>query len=194
MEQAKQEKLELKRAKESLWKLRNTENKMEQTQEILEINKLEKKHEIMEQVLEKYKKELMEQEENIRKQTNNINNPKQTKNKTKKQENYDKKKKLGEIWTTYRWITEYLEENNSKWRQELEEYFKNKTKQQETWDKLTRQEKIQTIQENNKQEEGKTKTSIWSDKQEETTRILQSPKLQPSLPSCNLLRISSPQE
>ena len=77
MEQAKQEKLELKRAKESLWKLRNTENKMEQTQEILEIKKLEKKHEIMEQVLEKCKKELMEQEENIRKQTNNIINPKQ---------------------------------------------------------------------------------------------------------------------
>ena len=47
----------------------------------------------------------MEQEENIRKQTNNIDNPKETKNKTKKQENYDKKKKFGEIWTTYRWIT-----------------------------------------------------------------------------------------
>ena len=167
---------------------------MEQTQEILEIKKLEKKHEVMEQVLEKHKKELMEQEESIRKQTDNIKKPKQTKNMTKKQENYDKKKKLGEIWTTYRWITEYLEENNNKWRQELEEYFKNKTKQIETWDKLTRQEKIQTIQENNKQEEGKTKTSIWSDKQEETTRILQSPKLQPSLPSCNLPRNSSPQE
>ena len=111
MEQAKQEKLELKRAKESLWKLRNTENKMEQSQEILEIKKLEKKHEVMEQVLEKHKKELMEQEESIRKQTDNIKKPKQTKNMTKKQENYDKKKKLGEIWTTYRWITE----NNNKW-------------------------------------------------------------------------------
>ena len=101
----------------------------------------------------------MEQEENIRKQTNNIKNPKQTKNKTKKQENYDKKK-LGEIWTTYRWITEYLEENNNKWRQDFEEYFKNTTKQLETWDKLTRQAKIQIIQENNKREkEGKTKPS-----------------------------------
>ena len=160
MEQTKQEKLELKRAKESLWKLRNAENKMEQTQEILEIKKLEKKHEVMEQVLEKHKKELMEQEESIRKQTDNIKKPKQTKNMTKKQENYDKKKKLGEIWTTYRWITEYLEENNNKWRQDLEEYFKNTTKQLETWDKLTRQAKIQIIQENNKREkEGKTKPS-----------------------------------
>ena len=85
--------------------------------------------------------------------------------------------------------------DHSKWRQELEEYFKNKTKQLETWEKITRKEKIQIIQENNKQEkEGKTKTSIWSDKQEETTRIRQSPKLQPSLPPCNLPRISSSQE
>ena len=52
----KQEKLELKKAKENLWKLRNKENKLIQTKRVLEIKKLEQRTEQVLELLEKEKK------------------------------------------------------------------------------------------------------------------------------------------
>ena len=139
LEQRKENKLELKRAKESLWKLRKTEKKLEQTPEMIEIEKLEKRQETIEKVLQKYKTTLMEQEKEIRKEPRN-----KTTNKNNKQTT--KTTKLGEIWTVYRWITEFLAENNQKWEKDLEQYMQNEKKQLESWDKLTRKEKIEKIQ------------------------------------------------
>ena len=143
MEQAKEEKLELKMAKESLWKLRTTERKIEQTKEISEIRKLEKRKETVTKVLETERKKLMEQEQEIR-TTKNKNN----KNKNKKEENVKKLRKVGEIWTTYRWITEHIQENNEKWEEDLKKFQENEFKQLELWDKLTRKEKIESIMNN----------------------------------------------
>ena len=53
----------------------------------------------------------MEQEQEIR--TTKLRNNKSKKR--NKEENIDKLRKVGEIWTTYRWITEYIQENNEKW-------------------------------------------------------------------------------
>ena len=92
LEQRTEETKELKRAKESLWKLRKAESKLEQTQEMEQIKKLEKKTEQVTKTLEQHKKMLMEQEQRLRttintKNKNNIKNEK-------------KRKKLGVIWTT----------------------------------------------------------------------------------------------
>ena len=133
--------MELKRAKESLWKLRKAEKKLEQTPEMKEIEKLEKRKDMIEKVLQKYKTTLMEQEKEIRKQPRNKTTNKNNKQKTKTT-------KLGEIWTIYRWITEFLTENNQKWEKGLEQYKQNEKKQLEHWDKLTRKEKIEKIQQN----------------------------------------------
>ena len=121
MEQAKEEKLELNMAKESLWKLRTTERKIEQTKEITEIRKLEKRKETVTRVLEMEKKKLMEQEKEIR--TTKLKNNKSKKR--NKEENIEKLRKVGEIWTTYRWITEYIQENNEKWEEDLTKLKKN---------------------------------------------------------------------
>ena len=53
-------------AKESLWKLRTTERKSEQTKEISEIRRLEKRKETVTKVLEMEKKKLLEQKQKIR--------------------------------------------------------------------------------------------------------------------------------
>ena len=105
MEQAKEEKLEIKMAKEPFWKLRTTERKIEQTKEISEIRKLEKRKETVTKVLEMERKKLMEQEQEI-KNTKTRNNKSKKNN---KEENIRKLRKVGEIWTTYRWITEYIQ-------------------------------------------------------------------------------------
>ena len=106
-----------------------------------EIEKLEKRKEMVENVLQKYKTTLMEQEKEIRKQPRN-----KTTNKNNKQTT--KTTKLGEIWTVYRWITEFLTKHNQKWEKDLEQYKQNEKKQLEHWDKLTRKEKIEKIQQN----------------------------------------------
>ena len=69
---------ELKQTRESLWKLRKKEQKIEETPEITAIRNMEKKHEHVETILEQQKKMLMEQEKRIR-TTINVN----TKNKKK---------------------------------------------------------------------------------------------------------------
>ena len=86
---------------------------------------------------------MKEQEKEIRKQPRN-----KTTNKNNKQTT--KTTKLGEIWTVYRWITEFLAEYNQKWEKDLEQYTQNEKKQLESWDKLTRKEKIEKIQQNPK--------------------------------------------
>merc|ERR1712208_80929 len=57
---------ELKQTRESLWKLRKKEQKIEETPEITAIRNMEKKHEHVETILEEQKKMLMKQEKRIR--------------------------------------------------------------------------------------------------------------------------------
>ena len=139
-EQAKEEQLELKRAKESLWKLRKQENKLENTQEVLAIKKLEKKNNKVQEILEKQKKVLMEQETRIRTTINKNNKKNNT-----KIDNTNKKKKLGEIWAMYRWITEYLSECTKEWELELDNYNKIENNKIQEWNRLNRGEKISTL-------------------------------------------------
>ena len=140
-EQEKARLQELKQAKESLWKLRKKEQKITETPEITAIRNLEKKHEHVETILEQQKEMLMEQEKRIR-TTINV----KTRNKKSKEQNENKKKKLGEIWATYRWITEYLDENNKRWEQDLENYHKLEQERIEKWNNKTRRDKVETIQ------------------------------------------------
>ena len=97
------------------------EQKITETPEITAIRNLEKKHEHVETILEQQKEMLMEQEKKIR-TTIGV----KTRNKKSKEQNENKKKKLGEIWTTYRWINsdDKLDENNKRWEQDLKKYHK----------------------------------------------------------------------
>ena len=89
----------------------------------------------------------MEQEQEIR--TTKLRNNKSKKR--NKEENIENLRKVGEIWTTYRWITEYIQENNEKWEEDLTKFKETEYKQLEIWDKLTRKEKIKGIMNNMEQ-------------------------------------------
>ena len=71
-----------------------------------------------------------------------------TRNKKSKEQNENKKKKLGEIWTTYRWINsdDKLDENNKRWEQDLEKYHKLEQDRIEKSNNKTRRDKVETIQ------------------------------------------------
>ena len=91
-----------------MWKLRGKENKLRETEEVLYIRKLDKKTEQVVRLLEKEKKRLLSREKNIRTSIKNWEN------KTKKQD------LLAEVWTTYRWITEYLITTTEEWENKKE--------------------------------------------------------------------------
>ena len=77
---ARQENLELKTAKEKLWKLRNKENKLVETAEVKQIRELDKKTEQVIELLEKEKTRLLARDKNLR---TAIKNPENKIKKTK---------------------------------------------------------------------------------------------------------------
>ena len=200
LEQRKEERKELKRAKETLYKLRNAEKKITTTPEIEKIRKLEKKNEIVTKLLEQKKSELLEHERRIR----TTINKKTVKNKNMKIDNEKKKKVLDEIWTVYRWTSEYLTQNNDQWEKDLEQYHKMEKIDLERWNKLTRKEKVEQIQQEQKDDQNiprhrvieimeknqnwkvwprKTGTEIEkvTDKEQETTNLEQEREPEPEM-------------
>ena len=154
---ARQENLELKTAKEKLWKLRNKENKLVETAEVRQIRELDKKTEQVIELLEKEKTRLLARDKNLR---TAIKNPE---NKIKKQ------KLIAEVWTTYRWITEYLEQTTSDWDKKKKQRVLEETTRLNNWDNKTRNEKIKSWIEDEKQRREQETTN----KQEFITTIIQ---------------------
>ena len=154
---ARQENLELKTAKEKLWKLRNKENKLVETAEVKQIRELDKKTEQVIELLEKEKTRLLARDKNLR---TAIKNPE---NKIKKQ------KLIAEVWTTYRWITEYLEQTTSDWDKKKKQRVLEETTRLNNWDNKTRNEKIKSWIEDEKQRREQETTN----KQEFITTIIQ---------------------
>ena len=147
----KNEKIELRKAKENLWKLRNKENKLEETQEVKNIRELDKRTELVITLLEKEKKRLIARDKNLRTAIKN------NENKTKKQQ------LIAEVWTTYRWITEYLEKTTTEWEDKKKQRELGENNKLETWDKLTRNEKIENwieIEKQCREQEGETNKEL----------------------------------
>ena len=140
----KQEKLELQRAKENLWKLRGKENKLVQTKQMQEITKLDKKTEQVINMLEKEKTRLLARDKNLR---TAIRNPE---NKIKKQE------LIAEVWTTYRWITDYLTKTTEEWEKKKQQRVVEQTTRLESWENKTRVEKIASLRQKRAEQEEKT--------------------------------------
>ena len=99
------------------------------------------------------KKRLIDEEHQIRTTKNNRNK------RNNKLEIEQKEKNLGEIWTTNRWITDYIQVNNEKWDIELKKLQENEFKQLELRDKLTRKQILQTIT-NNKKKRLRTENNL----------------------------------
>ena len=131
----KEELLELKSAKENLWKLRSKENKLVETEHVKEIRKLDRKTEHVLNLLEKEKKRLMEREKNLRTSIKN------KENKIKKQE------LIAEVWATYRWVTEFLTTTTEQWEAKKQQRQSEETTRLENWEQQTRSEKIKTVKE-----------------------------------------------
>ena len=129
----KGELLELKSAKENLWKLRSKENKLVETEYVKEIRKLDRKTEHVLTLLEKEKKRLMEREKNLRTSIKN------KENKIKKQE------LIAEVWATYRWVTEFLTTTTEQWEAKKQQRQTEETTRLENWEQQTRSEKIKTV-------------------------------------------------
>ena len=136
----KQEKLELKQAKENLWKLRGKENKLRETQEVINIRKLDKKTEQVIRLLEKEKNRLLSREQNIRTSIKNFEN------KTRKQD------LLAEVWTTYRWITEYLITTTEEWENKKKLRTAEEQTRIQNWENKTRKQKINSLKETQEQQ------------------------------------------
>ena len=140
----KEEKLELQRAKENLWKLRGKENKLVQTKQMQEIAKLDKKTEQVINMLEKEKTRLIARDKSLR---TTIRNPE---NKIKKQE------LIAEVWTTYRWITDYLTKTTTEWEKKKQQRVVEETTRLESWENKTRAEKIASLRQEQAEQEEKT--------------------------------------
>ena len=130
-----QQKRELQMAKQNLWKLQNKEKKLVETEQVVEIRNMDKKAEQVFSLLEKEQNRLMLREKNVRTSIKNKKDP------AKKQ------KLLAEIWTTYRWITEYLLETTTAWELEKNNRIEQHKKRLEDWNNRTRREKIEHIKE-----------------------------------------------
>ena len=142
----KEKRAELKHAKANLWKLRNKENKLKQTENCREIRTMENKVEHVKTMLEKEKNRLLARDKNVRTAIKN------TENKAKKQE------VLAEVWTTYRWITEYLVRTTEDWEKEKIRRDKEQQERLQDWNSMTRAEKIKNIiTENNIRQEHENK-------------------------------------
>ena len=63
----------------------------------------------------------------------------------KNNENKNKKQELlAEVWTTYRWITEYLTKTTEEWENKKKKRLEEETARLETWENKTRAQKIET--------------------------------------------------
>ena len=137
----KEEKMELKTAKENLWKLRGKENKLVETENVKKIRKLEKKTERVLELLEKEKGRLLSREQQLRTSIKN------KENKIKKQE------LLAEVWATYRWITEFLSTTTQEWEQKKQHREQEERTRIEAWEQQTRKEKINNLLDQEKQQQ-----------------------------------------
>ena len=116
--------------KEWLDKLEGTLTKMKD-----EVEERKKAKELYEQKRQKLLAENKKKQESILRQNQ------------EKRERQEKKKKLQERWAMARWITQYIDENEERWKKEKEERSKTESERAEEWKKLERFEKIRLIKE-----------------------------------------------
>ena len=95
-------------------------------------------------MLEKEKTRLLARDKNLR---TAIRNPE---NKIKKQE------LIAEVWTTYRWITDYLTKTTEEWEKKKQQRVVEQTTRLESWENKTRVEKIASLRQERAEQEEKT--------------------------------------
>ena len=101
--------MELKIAKENLWKLRNKEKKIVRNDALKKIQELGKKAGKIAEILEQERTRLKAELENKEKmEKEKLNREQQRKEKIAKAENLQRR------WAMYRWLTEYITENSEK--------------------------------------------------------------------------------
>ena len=137
LEEKRTKRLELKIAKENLWKLRNKEKKIVRNDTLKKIQELGRKAGKIAEILEQERTRLKAEKENKEKmEKEKLNREQQRKEKIAKAENLQRR------WAMYRWLTEYITENSEKWEEQWMIREQEKHEEMERWEKLTRMEKI----------------------------------------------------
>ena len=129
--------LELKEAKEDLWKLKGREKKIVNQTTLQKIKELGRKAQQIRDILENEKKKLAEEKKKQEEQENIRRSREQ-----KRKETLEKKKKLEERWAMYRWVVEYMQENSVHWEKRRKEIEQERERKLEEWEKKKRFEKI----------------------------------------------------
>ena len=166
--------IDLKQAKEDLWKLRNKEKKntpkeTEHQKTLKRIRELGEKAEKIADILREERRKEKEEKERQEK----IKQEKLTKEQ-KRQEKIEKAKTLSEKWALFRLVTEIIDENSTKWEKERKEREKIRQETLESWDKKTRFEKIKYIKEKRNQEKTPpTENETWRVWRKEIPTILE---------------------
>ena len=140
LDEKKKRRIELQQSKKDLWALRKKEKKAEITPTLQEIRTLAQKAEKIVEILKNEKKKVeeekrkLEQEKEVRKIKDQ-----------QKEKRLEKQKLLTEKWALYRWITEYIDENNERWDRERTDRKETEEKRIAEWEKKNRFEKIREL-------------------------------------------------
>ena len=129
--------LNLKEAKEEIWKKwRQTKGRRRtnphKKQKMTENESLEEKLSKIEKAVEEYQLELEKIEEQ----------------KKEKDQRIERKKRMEKHWEMLRWIIKFMEENDRKWKElkKLRQTEREEQEKKEKWEAMTREEKMQEIE------------------------------------------------
>ena len=142
-EESRERRLELKEAKENIWKRwRIDSNRREKNENILRKEDKTKILEKLERVMEKIEKEKVEEKKRKEERAKIA----ESKNE-KRMERKRKQRMLEEKWEMMRWITEYIDQNQERWEVQGKERRKEFKQKLDDWDKRDRLEKVKRLKE-----------------------------------------------
>ena len=185
-EEIKVKRLELKEAKENVWK--KWRNKKEKNDKQIEKNKtkteiLELKLDKIEKALEKIREEKENEREKLKREMarrrkyveeNKLKENERIIKEKNKKEKIQKKHQLEKHWELMRWICTFIENHREEWEEndKAEEENKRKLEEKEKWEKLTMEEKGKVLERKAERkhlsreeliEKAKKKRNMWTE-------------------------------
>ena len=158
----KENRKELQRVKEELWKYRGKEKKLNKVERKGENRKLREKLEMIREANERIREEKVREEERKvkwlksledEKKRRNMEEIRRIKENEKKREKLEKKLKQEKSWEMAKWVHQFILKNNVRWEREKLERLEDRKRKIQEWDKHSRLEKIITKNKRKEEEE-----------------------------------------
>ena len=187
----KNERLEIQRTKQDLWKLRKKEKRITRSTlpaTLTEIQKLTSKLEKITYILkEERRKDALENErktkqreiEEKQRKMMDEKRRKRLQKEREKKERFEKIEKVKERWAMMRWVTEFIEENSERWEKERNMGLEKERKELLDWEKSSRFEKIKKLKEKWSKEKQETMKKTQQNNKNENKTNIKTKKLVP---------------